>query len=56
MHFTFILLLSWVAIVHWRQEQSLTAAMAGVFSILAVFTCVVLRIYTARSVWSCCSV
>jgi Zn-dependent protease/CBS domain-containing protein len=43
MHFTFILLLGWVAMVHWRQGQSLTAAMAGVFFILAVFTCVVLH-------------
>ena len=23
MHFTFILLISWVALVHWRQGQSL---------------------------------
>ena len=43
MHFTFILLLSWVAVVHWRQGQSLTAAIAGVFFILAVFMCVVLH-------------
>lgn len=42
-HFTFILLLSWVAIVHWREGQSLTAAMAGVFFILVVFTCVALH-------------
>ena len=43
MHFTFILLLSWVAVVHWRQGQSLTAAIAGVVFILAVFMCVVLH-------------
>ena len=43
MHFTFILLISWVAMVHWRQGQSLSAAMAGVFFILAVFLCVVLH-------------
>jgi len=43
MHFTFILLISWVALVHWRQGQSLTAALAGVFFILAVFMCVVLH-------------
>ncbi len=43
MHFTFILLISWVALVHWRQGQSLTAAMAGVFFILTVFMCVVLH-------------
>jgi Zn-dependent protease len=43
MHFTFILLLGWVAMVHWRQGQSLTAALAGVLFILAVFACVVLH-------------
>ena len=43
MHFTFILLISLVAFVHWRQGQSLTAALAGVFFILAVFMCVVLH-------------
>ncbi len=43
MHFTFILLISWVAMVHWRQGQSVSAAMAGVFFILAVFLCVVLH-------------
>ena len=36
MHFTFILLISWVAMVHWRQGQSLSAAMAGVFFIMNV--------------------
>ena len=43
MHFTFILLVSWVAMVHWRQGQSLSAALAGVLFILVVFTCVVLH-------------
>jgi Zn-dependent protease len=43
MHFTFILLISWVALVHWRQGQSVTAALAGVIFILAVFLCVVLH-------------
>lgn len=43
MHFTFILLLSWVAMVHWLEGQSLTAAVAGVFFILVVFTCVALH-------------
>ena len=41
MHFTFILLISWVALVHWRQGQSVTAALAGVSFILIVFVCVV---------------
>ncbi|WP_319405193.1 site-2 protease family protein [uncultured Desulfosarcina sp.] len=43
MHFTFILLLGWVAFVHWRQGQSLTVAATGVVFILAVFLCVVLH-------------
>jgi Zn-dependent protease/CBS domain-containing protein len=43
MHFTFILLISWVALVHWRQGQSVTAAVAGVLFILVIFICVVLH-------------
>jgi len=43
MHFTFILLIGWVAMVHWRQGQSLSAALAGVIFILVVFMCVVLH-------------
>jgi len=43
MHFTFILLISWVALVHWRQGQSVTAALAGVAFILVIFICVVLH-------------
>jgi Zn-dependent protease len=43
MHVTFLLLISWVALVHWRQGQSLMAALAGVAFILAVFLCVVLH-------------
>ena len=42
-HFTFILMISWVAFVHWRQGQSVAAAAAGVLFILAVFLCVVLH-------------
>ena len=42
-HFTFILLISWVAFVHWRQGQSVGAAAAGVLFILAIFFCVVLH-------------
>ena len=45
MHFTFVLLVSWVAYANWRQEQSLTAAAAGVAFILAIFLCVVLHEY-----------
>ena len=43
MHFTFILLVSWVAYVNWRQGQSIAAAVAGVTFILAIFLCVVLH-------------
>lgn len=43
MHFTFVLLISWVAYVNWRQEQSIAAAAAGVTFILAIFLCVVLH-------------
>jgi Zn-dependent protease len=45
MHFTFLLLLGWVALVHWRQGQSFAAAAGGVVYILAVFLCVVLHEY-----------
>jgi Zn-dependent protease/predicted transcriptional regulator len=43
MHVTFLLLISWVALLHWRQGQSVAAAAAGVGFILAVFLCVVLH-------------
>jgi len=43
MHFTFILLISRVALIHWRQGQSVGAAVAGVIFILTVFLCVVLH-------------
>ena len=43
MHFTFLLLLGWVAFVHWRQGQSIAAAAGGVVFILAVFLCVILH-------------
>ena len=45
MHFTFFLLLAWVALIHWQQGQSLIAAIAGVGFILAIFLCVVLHEY-----------
>jgi len=45
MHVTFLLLISWVALLHWRQSQSVAAAAAGVFFILVVFLCVVLHEY-----------
>ncbi len=43
MHFTFLLLISWVALVHWRQGQSVAAVIAGVTFILVIFLCVVLH-------------
>ena len=43
MHVTFLLLVSWVALLHWKQGQSITAVVAGVAFILIVFLCVVLH-------------
>ncbi|MBT8367222.1 MAG: site-2 protease family protein [Deltaproteobacteria bacterium] len=43
MHLTFILLIGWVALLHWRQGQSIAAVVAGVTFILAVFLCVILH-------------
>jgi len=42
-HATFLLLLAWVAISHWRSEQSAHAIGAGLVFILALFFCVVLH-------------
>ena len=43
MHFTFLLLVSWVGYANWRQEQNIAAAAAGVLFILAIFLCVILH-------------
>ena len=43
MHLTFILLVGWVALVHWQRGQSAAAALLGVVFILAIFLCVVLH-------------
>jgi Zn-dependent protease len=43
MHITFLLLVGWVALVFWRQGQSVSAAVAGVAFILSVFLCVILH-------------
>jgi Zn-dependent protease len=45
MHLSFVLLIGWVALVHWRQVQSLAAAVMGVLFILTVFMCVILHEY-----------
>jgi len=42
-HLTFTLLIGWVAFIFWRQEQTITASVMGVFFILSVFLCVVLH-------------
>jgi Zn-dependent protease len=42
-HFTFFLLLTWVAFIYWRQNESVGAAVLGVAFILAIFACVVLH-------------
>ena len=43
MHLTFLLLVGWVAMVHWQRSQSVGAALVGVLFILAIFMCVVLH-------------
>ena len=43
MHITFALLIGWVALIHWRQGQSMAAAVIGVLFIFAVFMCVILH-------------
>jgi Zn-dependent protease/predicted transcriptional regulator len=43
MHLTFLLLVGWVALVHWQRGQSVIAALTGVLFILAIFGCVVLH-------------
>jgi len=42
-HATFLVLLAWIALVHWQQQQSLAAVVAGMAYILALFACVVLH-------------
>jgi len=42
-HFTFFVLVTWVAFIQWKLNGSIGAAFSGVAFILAVFTCVVLH-------------
>ena len=42
-HATFLLLLGWVALSHWTASKSVTAVVAGVVFILALFACVLLH-------------
>jgi len=43
MHATFLLIIVWIALVHWAQGQSLAMVLSGVAFILALFGCVVLH-------------
>lgn len=43
MHATFLLLIGWVAVRHYVDEQSLSAVVSGVAFVLALFLCVVLH-------------
>ncbi|MCU0252682.1 MAG: site-2 protease family protein, partial [Vicinamibacterales bacterium] len=45
MHATFLLLLGWVALVHWQDSQSFGAVVSGLVFILALFLCVVAHEY-----------
>jgi Zn-dependent protease/predicted transcriptional regulator len=42
-HTTFLILIAWVALAHWRIGHSAAAALEGVAFVLALFTCVVLH-------------
>ncbi|NIR48605.1 site-2 protease family protein [candidate division KSB1 bacterium] len=42
-HATFFLVIGWVALVHWRQGQTLEATLVGIGFILVLFLCVVLH-------------
>jgi len=42
-HATFWLLVGWIGLMHWMQERTVAAVMAGTFFILALFVCVLLH-------------
>ena len=42
-HPTFLMVVAWVGLVHWRESHTLAAVLAGVAFILALFGCVVLH-------------
>ena len=44
-HVTFFVLLCWVALMHWQTGRSVSAALAGVLFMIAIFVCVVLHEY-----------
>lgn len=43
MHVTFLMLLGWIAMIHWNEGQSVAAVVEGVGFILTLFACVVLH-------------
>jgi Zn-dependent protease/predicted transcriptional regulator len=43
MHLTFLLLLAWVAIIHWTQSRTAEAVIGGIVFIIVIFVCVVLH-------------
>ncbi len=43
MHLTFLLLLAWVAIIHWTQSGRADAVLGGILFIIFIFGCVVLH-------------
>jgi len=42
-HATFLLLIGWVALLHWRQSEDVAGMLEGVLFVLAIFGCVVLH-------------
>jgi Zn-dependent protease len=42
-HATFLMLLGWIAMIHWAEGRSVAAVVSGVGFILALFACVVLH-------------
>jgi len=42
-HPTFLMLVAWVAFIHWQPDHSVASAVAGVGFVLALFACVVLH-------------
>ncbi len=45
MHWTFLILVAWIALVHYQQSRSLGLTLQGILFILAIFACVVLHEY-----------
>jgi Zn-dependent protease len=44
-HATFVMLLGWIAVVHWYDDRSITAVVQGLGFVLALFACIVLHEY-----------